>query len=229
MDTRKVTLIATVAAILLLAVGIGYAYTAITENSGNNATSEYLVVTPSDGADPAYSDSFDKEIAYDTVKISGKVKYSITTSEQVTLDGNKVAEIGTIYIIVDQTKTKATTYDFNFMATSGTIDTTHFVYKVSTKTGSGANAGAAQTAAAAASATINSYVAATGMTISGATVTASTPYTCYILTLYAGLSTDGSTIVDEVQVADASLPLPVELLNNVTFTFKATAANPTNS
>lgn len=48
MDTRKVTLIATIAAIALVAVGIGYAYTAATQNTGNTATSEYLTIIQGD-------------------------------------------------------------------------------------------------------------------------------------------------------------------------------------
>ena len=48
MDTRKVTLIATIAAIALLAVGIGYAYTASTINSQNTANNEYITLTQGD-------------------------------------------------------------------------------------------------------------------------------------------------------------------------------------
>jgi len=45
MDTRKVTLVATIAVIALVAVGIGYAYTAATSNSGNNVGAEYITIT----------------------------------------------------------------------------------------------------------------------------------------------------------------------------------------
>ena len=44
MDTRKVTLFATIAVIALVAVGIGYAYTATTVNSGNNVSTEYITL-----------------------------------------------------------------------------------------------------------------------------------------------------------------------------------------
>lgn len=44
MDTRKVTFIATIAAIVLVAVGIGYAYTAMTTNSGNSVAPEYVTI-----------------------------------------------------------------------------------------------------------------------------------------------------------------------------------------
>ena len=53
MDTRKVTLVATIAVIALVAVGIGYAYSASTLNSGNNATVEYVTLVQ--GGDGAYT------------------------------------------------------------------------------------------------------------------------------------------------------------------------------
>jgi len=50
MDTRKVTLVATIAVIALLAVGIGYAltYQGSTTNTGNSASGEYLSVSLKD-------------------------------------------------------------------------------------------------------------------------------------------------------------------------------------
>jgi len=53
MDVRKVTLVATIAVIALVAIGIGYAYTASTENSGNTVKSEYLTLVQ--GGDGAYT------------------------------------------------------------------------------------------------------------------------------------------------------------------------------
>lgn len=52
MDTRKTTLIATVAVILLLAVGIGYAYTAFTQNGGNETDTAYVTLTQVGGETP---------------------------------------------------------------------------------------------------------------------------------------------------------------------------------
>ena len=46
------TLIATIVAITLLAVGIGYAYTTSTQNSGNDVGSEYLTLVQ--GGEGAY-------------------------------------------------------------------------------------------------------------------------------------------------------------------------------
>ena len=45
MDTRRTTLIATIAVIALLAVGIGYAYTAFTQNGGNSSNVGYITLT----------------------------------------------------------------------------------------------------------------------------------------------------------------------------------------
>jgi hypothetical protein len=56
MDTRKVTFIATIAAIILVAVGIGYAYTAVTTNSGNSASAEYLTIVQGGNGDYQFSD-----------------------------------------------------------------------------------------------------------------------------------------------------------------------------
>ena len=57
MDTRKVTLIATIAVIALLAVGIGYAYTASTSNTGNDVDAEYIQIKlyAENGTTPAYT------------------------------------------------------------------------------------------------------------------------------------------------------------------------------
>ena len=94
MDTRKVTLIATIAAILLLAVGIGYAYTASTLNSGNNATSEYITLiqdnidskgayTFTEDNEKVYWNSEDRKVGDDV-----KTKYTLTatTSTSVITD-----------------------------------------------------------------------------------------------------------------------------------------------
>lgn len=45
MDTRKITLIASIAAIALVAVGVGFAYSATTLNENNTASTEYVTLT----------------------------------------------------------------------------------------------------------------------------------------------------------------------------------------
>ena len=62
MDTRKVTLIATIAAILLLAVGIGYAYTAVTTNENNSASQEFIKLSQSGAG--AYTFTQVKSVVY---------------------------------------------------------------------------------------------------------------------------------------------------------------------
>lgn len=58
MDTRKTTLIATIVVLALLAVGIGYAYTAITENSGNETDAKYIELIQRNSGDTADKYSF---------------------------------------------------------------------------------------------------------------------------------------------------------------------------
>lgn len=62
MDSRKMTLVATILAIALLAVGIGYAYTAITTNSGNTVNAEYITLTQN--GDAAYTFTDDEAKVY---------------------------------------------------------------------------------------------------------------------------------------------------------------------
>ncbi|AMK13542.1 hypothetical protein AUP07_0488 [methanogenic archaeon mixed culture ISO4-G1] len=50
MNTRAITLIATIAVIGIVAVGAGYAYTAITVNDSNSASAKYVTLTQDDGA-----------------------------------------------------------------------------------------------------------------------------------------------------------------------------------
>lgn len=59
------TLIATIVAITLLAVGIGYAYTTSTQNSGNDVGSEYLTLVQ--GGEGAYWFSNGVEVEWNTV------------------------------------------------------------------------------------------------------------------------------------------------------------------
>ena len=58
------TLIATIAAIALVAVGIGYAYTAMTTNTGNTASPEYITVVQ--GSTGAYQFANDSSVYWNT-------------------------------------------------------------------------------------------------------------------------------------------------------------------
>ena len=85
MDTRRTTLIATIIVIALLAVGIGYAYTAYTENSGNTSNVAYLKLTQTgntgytfaDGTTPVQFDTFN-EINTNTIYYALKNPTTVT-------------------------------------------------------------------------------------------------------------------------------------------------------
>ncbi len=57
--TRRITFIAVIMAIVLVAVGIGYAYTASTQNSGNAVNSEYVKLVQ--GGEGAYTFAVESE------------------------------------------------------------------------------------------------------------------------------------------------------------------------
>ncbi|MBR6214531.1 MAG: Ig-like domain-containing protein [Candidatus Methanomethylophilaceae archaeon] len=108
MDTRKVTLIATIAAIALVAVGIGYAYTASTQNAQNSATTEYVTLVQGDGTSAMGAYQFADEntrVFWDTtdgVESSDFVttfKLSATT-DTTTLSGYTLAPIGKSFQLI---------------------------------------------------------------------------------------------------------------------------------
>ena len=81
MDSRTITLIASIAVIGLVAIGAGYAYTAITVNDGNDATSNYVVLSQS-----GYTYGNAEKLYYDTVKVSNEANgttYTLTNSDDV--------------------------------------------------------------------------------------------------------------------------------------------------
>lgn len=86
MDSRKVTLVATIAVIALVAVGVGYAYTAATQNTGNVVNPEYGVLTPS-----GYSAAFSKNIVWDTLNTSNEAtgtSYTLNTTDNTITQAN---------------------------------------------------------------------------------------------------------------------------------------------
>ena len=84
MDTRKVTFIATIAAIVLVAVGIGYAYTAMTTNSGNSSTVENITLVQ--GGDGAYTFATGANVVWnsDDGKTDGKYYTTYTLAPSAT-------------------------------------------------------------------------------------------------------------------------------------------------
>lgn len=109
MDTRKVTLIATIAVIVLIAVGVGYAYTASTQNTGNTVTTEYITLV--EGGDGAYKFSNNYEIEWNTVdkKVGEKpqTEYTIIGMEQGDADhhmaGFNIKQIGNSFTVLTET------------------------------------------------------------------------------------------------------------------------------
>ncbi len=77
MDSRKMTLIATVAVIAMIAVGIGFAYTAFTQNSGNTTDNAYVKVTQADvqNVSSAYKFADNKIVEFDTFNMDATHTY----------------------------------------------------------------------------------------------------------------------------------------------------------
>lgn len=80
MDTRKITLIAIIAIIALAAVGVGYAYTAMTVNQGNNAAPEFITLSQGDGAVADYTFTYDEDTANTEIIYWDSANYSNGTA-----------------------------------------------------------------------------------------------------------------------------------------------------
>ena len=106
MDTRRTTLIATIIVIALLAVGIGYAYTAYTENSGNTSNVAYLKLTQTgdtgytfaDGTTPVQFDTFN-EINTSTMYYA--IKNPVTVENDQLTNDYICASLGSIELQAD--------------------------------------------------------------------------------------------------------------------------------
>ena len=86
MDTRKTTLIITIAVIALLSVGIGFAYVAYTSNSGNNTDVAYITVSQDDGdghAKYTFTDA-DTKIYFDTFTNKDDTYFKLNAQNAVT-------------------------------------------------------------------------------------------------------------------------------------------------
>lgn len=116
MDTRKTTLIATIAVIALLAVGIGYAYTAYTENSGNTSNVAYLKLTQTgegaynftDGVPPIQFNTFN-EIDTGTIYYALKDKVTISHESTPLTYDYTCAKLGSLTLQAAFTSTGGTT------------------------------------------------------------------------------------------------------------------------
>ncbi len=87
MDTRKTTLIATIAVIALLAVGIGFAYTAYTENNGNSTVTSYVTLTQTGETGYKFANNIDVQMdTYNDTNIN-TVYYRLNGSQNLTDSG----------------------------------------------------------------------------------------------------------------------------------------------
>ncbi len=85
MDTRRTTLIATIVLIALLAVGIGYAYTAYTENAGNNTDISYVTLTQTGTTGYTFAEDVDVEMDTYSEEIESveKIYYRLNESQNL--------------------------------------------------------------------------------------------------------------------------------------------------
>ncbi len=104
MDTRRTTLIASIVLIALLAVGIGYAYTAYTENAGNNTDVSYVTLTqisddPTEEATYKFAENVKVKMDTYNEENSSTVYYRLNESQNLT-DGNKTYTLQTLGSII---------------------------------------------------------------------------------------------------------------------------------
>lgn len=152
MDTRKVTLVATIAIIALLAIGIGYAYTATTSNSGNNASPEYITLVqgetgaytfaPTDAQGKnqhVYWDSADARVGT-SPNYTYTMTYTLTQSlENLTyapLKDYKIVKIGNEFSLIPSITIQNGTTNANLASPlTGTIDASGIIAPFSGQSG----------------------------------------------------------------------------------------------
>ena len=103
MDTRKTTLIATVVIIALLAVGIGYAYTAYSQNGGNSTDKAYITLTQT--GETGYKFANNVKVEFDTYNETDTqtIYYRLVDRNTLSLDatGFVVSVLGKITLQAD--------------------------------------------------------------------------------------------------------------------------------
>ena len=115
MDTRKTTLIITIAVIALVSVGIGFAYVAYTSNSGNNTDVAYITLTQEDGQTHAkYTFTGDNaaKVKFDTFNTSTDTYYKLNADDAITMDkagfpGYKFVDLGNVTLVASYEGTGA--------------------------------------------------------------------------------------------------------------------------
>lgn len=112
MNTRQMTVVLTVAAIALVFIGIGFAYTAFTANQHNSTDVAYVTLTQADNdADPSYSGAYqfanNAAVRLDTFNEDDTttVYYALNNSENIDLGGTtyRVIELGIFDLVANYT------------------------------------------------------------------------------------------------------------------------------
>ena len=137
MDTRKITLIAAIALILTIAVGIGFAYAAYTSNNGNNTQVAFVTLTQV-GDETPYTFADDITVKLDTYNKDNASTTYYRLSGFNTVKGSdpsfgtyKCALLGTIELHADFTGTNVTppeTLDISISGSSGFDATSKWKY-----------------------------------------------------------------------------------------------------
>lgn len=121
----RTKIIAAVAVIMMCAaglVGAGYAYTASTVNSGNDATSEYVLLGQDGTGKYTFSD--DEYVFYDTVNTAQDVyNYRLSGGTENIVTGSTVAQIGETFSV-----TATGVNNQNETPLSGTFKTSGFEF-----------------------------------------------------------------------------------------------------
>ena len=162
MNAKQITAVLAVVAVLAAGVvGLGYAYTATTENADNDSEAAYLTLasTHNSASGTLFDKAFeDYEVTFDTVKTGNgdgqtEYKFAGTANKATGAEGKKYTIGDKDYYILghdtltvtSENITSVAKLDFTMKAVvSGTpattgIDSTHYVYKVALVKATGAN------------------------------------------------------------------------------------------
>ncbi|MBR4202904.1 MAG: hypothetical protein IKQ93_04940 [Candidatus Methanomethylophilaceae archaeon] len=128
MESRRISLIATIALILVLAIGIGFAYAAYTANNGNNTEVAYVTLTQV-GDETPYTFADNVTVKLDTYNKDNAQKiyyrlsgFNIVKGTNPSYGTYKCGLLGTIELHADFTGTNVTppqTLDISISGSSG--------------------------------------------------------------------------------------------------------------
>ena len=201
-------------------IGLGYAYTASTDNEGNTSVAKYITLNQGNVQGVSYTGAFDNAIKFDTVTGSSGTTYSLNQDQFVTIIDNdgltpdvKAASLGSLTINVTKTTNNEDNFKFSVQKIgNGTMSGTFYISIAV----NGSNAVVRQFDAANEnfyqSISNDDHTAAT--TKNSATNVAAGTTTTIVVTMYV-------SAMDNVTNPDNAKPL-----NDVTFRFKADVPEP---